>query len=419
MSSFHNFITAAIEKGHLLLQPRMVFSSPEQMRTGLLAVKHCGFSTVGTITIDSFTRQLKFSTAKEAVEMKKELNGYPIVSFEKNENASLIDGIFDSDFSIQVRHGCAKPIEIFKSILEMGLDATEGGPISYCMPYGREPLKASVKAWAESCQLFGENSTSTRPLHIESFGGCLLGQLCPPSMLVAITVLECMFMQANGVSSVSLSYAQGSNLEQDLGALAALQLLAEEFLQPTTWHIVMYTFMGMFPATESGAKSIIEDSTWIAKRAGIPRLIVKTASEAHGIPSIQDNVMAIEWASNAENKKCFVEESKIHWNSEIIFQQARSIVSAVLNTSSDIGSAIELSFKKGYLDIPYCLHNDNKKLASSWVDHAGSIQWAEVGKIPFPDYLKNTIYKKKKLLSSSDLLNMLSFNKFKYDFNMV
>ena len=63
--------------------------------------------------------------------------------------------------------------------------------------------------------------------HLETFGGCLLGQLCPPSLLVAISVLEALFFVQHGLRSVSLSYAQQTHPAQDIEALAALRPAGE------------------------------------------------------------------------------------------------------------------------------------------------------------------------------------------------
>lgn len=419
--NFHAFITHAAQRGVLIVQPRMGFSDGAKMRSGLSAVKSSVCNTLGTVTLDSFTRLGLQECATEAIRLGQPLNGYPILSYSADQNRRLIQGIASHDFPIQVRHGSPKALDIFKALLEAGIDATEGGPISYCLPYGRVPLTESIKSWVACCQLFAEYSSYSHPLHIESFGGCLMGQLCPPSLLVAISVLECLFMQQVGVQSVSLSYAQGSSTDQDRGALAALRMLAEELLSQGSWHIVVYCFMGKFPETRSGAKQIIQDSARLAKLAGATRLIVKTAVEAHQIPSINDNIEALQWAATAAVRDNNYERgaagniTNIRWHTEVVYQQARAIIESVLNLSPDLAKALAIAFTKGYLDIPYCLHQDNKRDASAWVDHLGNIQWAETGSIPFPSYLKHTIYKNKQPLTSSDLLTMLSYNQIKYD----
>src|SRR6185295_8337676 len=228
-----------------------------------------------------------------------ELNGYPIVTHGARTNRALIAGLHGSDFPIQVRHGSPLPEEIFRALLETGIEATEGGPISYCLPYGRIPLRASIRAWRRCCRLLASLEPAGTVPHLESFGGCMLGQLCPPAMLLAISVLEGIFFLRHGLRSVSLSYSQGTSSAQDVGALLALRRLAARFLPGAAWHVVVYCFMGNFPRTRSGAHRILAESVRICLLAGAERLIVKTAVEALQIPSIEDNLEALEWAEEA------------------------------------------------------------------------------------------------------------------------
>ena len=150
-----------------------------------------------------------------------------------------------------------------------GLTATEGGPVSYCLPYGRTPLAESVRSWGEATAWLAEESACRgRTAHLETFGGCMLGQLCPPSLLITISLLERLFFVQRGIRSVSLSYAQQCHPVQDIEALAALGQLAEEFLPADVdRHLVVYTYMGVFPGTVAGARSLLDASARIA-RAG-------------------------------------------------------------------------------------------------------------------------------------------------------
>ena len=142
-----------------------------------------------------------------------------------------------------MRHGSAPAENIVTTMIEVGLDCTEGGPVSYCLPYGRTPLRRAVPEWARCCELLADTGSA----HLESFGGCLLGQLCPPSLLVATSILEGLFFRRHGLRSISLSYAQQTHAGQDLEALRALRTLAGEFFAGLDWHVVLYTYMGVFP----------------------------------------------------------------------------------------------------------------------------------------------------------------------------
>jgi methylaspartate mutase epsilon subunit len=78
--SFGGFVARAQRAGQLVVQPRMGMSSPALMRSGLLATKQADATTVGTITLDSYTRMGDNVSARAAVASGADLNGYPIVA---------------------------------------------------------------------------------------------------------------------------------------------------------------------------------------------------------------------------------------------------------------------------------------------------------------------------------------------------
>jgi len=269
----------------------MGFGGFRQMQLGLLAVRGADAPAVGTITLDSYTRVGDLASAAAALREDRDLNGYPIVTHGPARTREMVAGIQGDEFPIQVRHGSAKPEHIFTAARDCGLDATEGGPVSYCLPYSRTSLADAVPAWARSAAIAAEAG-----IHLETFGGCMLGQMCPPSELVAISALEGLFFAQHGVQSVSLSYAQQTSFAQDVAALRVLRRLGADLLGQTAFHLVLYTYMGVFPRTPEGARDLLRVSVGVAREGGADRLIVKTVAEAHRIPTVEENIEALELA---------------------------------------------------------------------------------------------------------------------------
>ncbi|MET9118148.1 methylaspartate mutase [Streptomyces longwoodensis] len=387
-SPFGRFVAEAAAGGRLVVQPRMGFGDPGLMRHGLERTRFAAATTVGTLTLDSYTRLGDHAAVRRALRAGLPLNGYPLVDLPAGRTRRLLDGLLGPDFPVQVRHGSARPTAIVKAMTRAGLDATEGGPVSYCLPYGRTPLRESVDHWARACELLTRLVPAPRLPHLETFGGCLLGQLCPPALLVAVSVLEALFFTQHGIRSVSLSYAQQTHPGQDEDALLALRQLAARFLPSgTDWHLVLYTYMGVFPRTGTGARRLLEDSARLAVRTGVERLVVKTAAEAHRIPSVAENVGALESAGTAAElaaarlrdgrtaRSVPPADSEVH-------AEARALVEAVLSLSPDVGLALRTAFAHGLLDVPYCLHPDNAGRARSVVDASGRLRWSSVGAMP-------------------------------------
>lgn len=408
--SFAGFVRRASTRGELVVQPRMGFGDPAQMRRGLVATRQAQATTVGTITLDSYTRVGDYAAVDRALADNVALNGYPIVNYGPAATQRMIDGVHNASFPVQVRHGSPDPERIFRTLMAAGLDATEGGPVSYCLPYSRLPLRTSVNNWARSCDLWaGLRDTGMEP-HLESFGGCMLGQLCPPSLLVAISVLEGLFFQQHGLRSVSLSYAQQTNNAQDAESIIALRQLATEFLPEIDWHVVLYAYMGMYPRTREGALLLLSEAAELAVQTGAARLIVKTVAEAHQIPTIDDNVEALETAAGAA-AAVSTEPCKTAPESGMI-TETRTLIEAVLELHPSVGTALVRAFSRGYLDIPYCLHADNRGRSLSYVDARGRLAWSSVGSMPIRGIGEAH---ETRQVTASDLLSSLSYVERKFD----
>lgn len=409
-AGFAAYVASAAARGELVVQPRMGFSDPAQMRDGLVAVRDCQATTVGTITVDSYTRLGRVSTARAAMADGTELNGFPITVYDRRQVEGVVQGIQGPGFPVQVRHGSPQPQRIIDRMLRLGLDATEGGPVSYCLPYGRYPLRRSLENWRIACDLLAEAGSAGLSPHLETFGGCLLGQMCPSGLLVAVSVLEGLFFRQRGVTSISFSYAQQTNQQQDEQALRALRRLAAELLPADTdWHIVLYTYMGLYPRTRIGALRLLAESAELAVRSGAARLVVKSAAEAHRIPTVAENVEALETATVAARRAERAEQPP-PWTDNAVYTQARTLVDAVLNLDGDVGEALVRAFEQGRLDIPYCLHSDNAGRTRSYIDSSGWLRWAEVGLMPIaPDGGGHV------RLTSGELVAGLSFVRDRYD----
>ncbi|MEU6867669.1 methylaspartate mutase [Streptomyces sp. NPDC046876] len=407
--SFGSFVRAAQRAGHLVVQPRMGMSDPQLMRSGLRATRQAEAITVGTITLDSYTRLDSHDFARRALAEGVALNGYPIVAHGTATTLGVIEGIAGPDFPVQVRHGSPSPYAIFEALTAAGLTTTEGGPVSYCLPYSRHPLEQSVADWARCCEMFARLQETGAEPHLETFGGCMMGQLCPPGLLVALAVLEALFFKQHGLRSVSLSYAQQPNAAQDEEAIGALATIAGELLGPMDWHIVLYAYMGVFPRTSAGAALLLEDAARLAVRTGAARLIVKTAAEAHRIPSIAENVAALELAARAASREPAVRTASGGENTGIL-DEARTIIDAVLALDRSVSKALIQAFATGLLDVPYCLHPDNAGRTRSYLDGEGRLHWCDVGSMP----VRRTVDGRARL-SSADLLSSLSFAERTYD----
>ncbi|MFD5085430.1 methylaspartate mutase [Kitasatospora sp. NPDC058406] len=421
MTGFGAFVAQARAAGALVVQPRMGMADPLRMRDGLLATRDAAAVTVGTLTLDSYTRTGDLAAARRALAEGVGLNGYPIATHSADVTRAVLRGVVDAGFPVQVRHGSAMPEHIVRALLAVGLDATEGGPVSYCLPYSRTPLHEAVACWQRSCELLASIREFGAEPHLETFGGCLMGQLCPPSLLIAVSVLEGLFFRQHGLRSISLSYAQQADLRQDEEALTVLGRLADELLPDVDRHIVLYAYMGVFPRSPGGARLLLEEAARLAVRTGAARLIVKTTAEAHRIPTVGENVTALETAAAAaadERARLRLTAPppstavRVAGRDTGIEAEARALIGAVLELDTDVGRALVRAFAAGYLDVPYCLHPDNAGRARSSLGPDGRLSWSGVGSMPIAGLSGGP---RPPILGSAELLTALSHVQRTYD----
>ncbi|MEZ0163008.1 methylaspartate mutase, partial [Streptomyces griseorubens] len=94
-----------------------------------------------------------------------------------------------------------------------------------------------------------------------------------------------------------------------------------------------------------------------------------------------------------------------------VYAEARTLVHAVLDLHDDVGTALLTAFRRGLLDIPYCLHPDNAGRARSFIDHDGRLRWGDTGALPLAGAAVSAARK----VTSADLLGALSRVQRAYD----
>ncbi len=58
------------------------------------------------------------------------------------------------------------------------------------------------------------------------------------------------------------------------------------------------------------------------------------------------------------------------------------MIDAVRSLDPDLGTALHIAFRRGLLDVPYCLHPDTQGRTRSRVGPDGRLEWAHVGSLP-------------------------------------
>jgi len=380
--STHELYVQAQSQGRLTIQPRLGVGGFEEMKRLLQALDEGARPDILTLTIDSYTRLGKFDAASALLAKDPSgLNGYPLVSHGWRKTRILNESV---RVPLQVRHGSPDARLLFEVAVASGITSFEGGGIGYNLPYCKTvPLEVSLAAWCYVDRACGELARRGAIVERELFG-TLSAVLMPPSISLAVTLIEARLAAAEGVRCVSIAYPQGGNAVQDIAALRAIRALAKLYLPPDVDVFpVLHEYMGPFPRQRAKADALIIFGALIAKLGGATKVVTKTYDEAFGVPTLAANAQGVELARLADDDKLAfirVDEAAVEEELELILSEVRQLVQPLLD-ESDLVQGVLDSFESGRMDIPFSTSRSAHSKVVPMRDRSGAIRILDPGNL--------------------------------------
>lgn len=369
--------------GRVAIQPRCGVGSHEAMLTLLRDLEDGAGPDVLTITIDSHTRLKRFSQARHTLESSPaDLNGYPLVAHGWQRGRQLNEAV---RAALEVRHGSPDPRILFDVSVASGITSFEGGGISYNLPYSKNvPVAESLAYWREVDAMVGDLTRLGLVVDRELFG-TLTAVLVPPSISLAVSMLEAAAAASQNVRCISIAYPQGGHLAQDVAALRAIPELARRYL-PADVEVfaVLHEFMGAFPRQRRHAEELIFYGALTARLGGATKIITKTYQEALGIPDMQANVEGMRLAAIANSPLLdfiTVDEDRVSDELAWILAEVQQIIEPVLD-APNLSCAIAAGFASGRLDIPFSASKHARSEVIPRRAPDGAIRYHSAGGLP-------------------------------------
>ena len=389
------FASIAYKKRGLLplIQPRGGFTLWEDQRELTKALNLAGADFI-PLTIDSHTRQNDHDRAEALLKSseatgKNLLNGYPLLAHGATSTRAIFEGI---DKPISLRHGTPDARILVEAALDSGITEIEGGGLCYSIPYSRSyPIDRALLNWQYVDRLCAHLSTKERPIHRESFGA-LTATMVPPFMVVVVEILELLLAAEQGVSSFAVSFSQTGSLIQDLATADALRSVASknliDFGLNTSVKLVFHQWMGAFPHDRVKAEALISQGAMIAALSRSDKVVVKTRTEALGIPDAKSNADAVimsKYSMELCNHAHHIVGGEVFEEAKSIENAANHLLNIILTDySKPLWERVAGAVRKGLIDIPFSPHQDNSSKLWSRRDQKRAIRVSEPGKVPLP-----------------------------------
>lgn len=402
---FSEKLTWAVKNGVTLAQPRAGVALIPELIELLKYLEEEGQADLLPATIDSYTRLNRYQEAQSGIDESRAcgrsmLNGFPAVNHGIAGCRSVIEAV---NSPVEVRHGTPDARLLAEITLAGGFTSFEGGGISYNIPYAKDvPLSRSIRDWQYVDRLVGYYEENGISINREPFGP-LTGTLVPPSICIAVGIIEALLAAEQGVKNISLGYGQCGNLIQDIAALRSLKELAEVYLDRFGYNNVMVTtvfhqWMGGFPQDENKAFGVISWGAVTAAFAKATKVIVKTPHEAMGIPTKEANaagLMVTKQILNMLKDQSLPKSPELDEETEIIKKETNSLINSVLELGAgDLAVGVERAFQAGTLDVPFAPSRYNAGRIMPVRDNRGAVRLLEFGNLPFDEKIKNFHQKK-------------------------
>ncbi|WP_232376407.1 methylaspartate mutase [Amycolatopsis aidingensis] len=376
-------LRAADASGRPVIQPRCGVGGHQQMVDLLRDLERVD-SAILSVTIDSYTRLGRFGSAERLLhDRPADLNGYPLVAHGWQRGRDLVSAV---ETPLEVRHGSPDARRLFAVSVASGILSFEGGGLGYNLPYSKNvPLSTSLDAWRRvdaSCGLLSREGVI---VDRELFG-TLTAVLVPPSISLAVTMLEARAAAGEGVTCLSIAYPQGGQVHQDVAALRAIRPLARRYVSAEVEvYPVLHEFMGAFPRTTTAADALILHGGLVARLGGATKIVSKTSQEARRIPDVVANAHGVRTAAlGASSLFDFVEvdEARVAEEQYWIEREVAELVEPVLD-DGDLTGAIERAFRAGRLDVPFSASLHARSDVVPCRDRYGAIRYGTLGALPF------------------------------------
>lgn len=396
---FSNKLKKAKMEKVTLIQPRAGVALLNEHLKLLTYLQDNGQADLLPTTIDSYTRHNRYNEAQKGIDEsirsgKSMLNGFPAVNHGVSACRDLIDSL---DTPVQVRHGTPDARLLAEITYASGFTSFEGGGISYNIPYAKNhSLEETIRNWKYVDRLTGLYEEAGVSIDREPFGP-LTGTLVPPCISHSVAVFEALLAAEQGVKNITVGYGQCGNLYQDVGAIAALKEITEEYLarfgyNDVNVYTVFHQWMGGFPQDEAQAFGVISWGAAVAVLAGATKVIVKSPHEALGIPTMEANAAGLR----ATKQLCNMLSCQIMKNGpramnekDIILMETRAILDKALELGgNDFEKSAVAAFEAGVIDVPFSPSRFNLGTALPARDNEGAVRFLSFGNLPFGEEIK-------------------------------
>lgn len=386
----------AVQDGCCLTQPRGGFGTREMQKHLMQTLDREGLADIVPTTTDSYTRNEQWQNAQKGMEESSRagrsfLNGYPMVNYGVSVSRELIEAI---DKPAIVLSGTAMPKLTAEIGIAAGYSGYLGSGIAYTTSYTKDlRIEEGIRNYQYLDRLVAAYQDRGAELHRRQ-PGFLTGTNIPPSIAIAVCVLDVLLAAEQGVKNYGLELGQTLHLVQDGAAIRACGELCQEYLGRGGYAdvftpVTSLHWMGAWPQDEAQAAALIVYGGVLAAAGGAVSVTTKSTHEAIGIPTPEANAEGLRmtrmgiYLARSIRLEGLEEYQR---EKELIAREVRSIVDKTLEMGDgDAALGSVRALEAGVLDIPWSPNRHVKSRVLPARDVDGYLRILDPGDMPIPE----------------------------------
>lgn len=381
--------------GRCLTQPRGGFGTYELQKELMELLDRDGMADIVPTTTDSYTRNEQFARAQEGIAESERLgrsmlNGYPIVNYGVEVSRKLVEAI---DKPAIMLTGTSMPKLTGEIGFAAGFSGYLGSGIAYTVSYTKEiSVEQGIRNYQYLDRLAAEYAARGIELHRRQ-PSFLTGTNIPPSIAIAVCILDMLLALAQGVRNYGLELGQTLHLIQDAAALSTCRELCQEYAKKAGYDgaftpVTSLHWMGAWPHDEAQAAALVTYGGTLAAMGGAVSVTTKSVHEAFGIPTPQANCEGLRMTRMAiylARKIRLDGHPEYERERELIRKEVRPIVDRVLEIGEgDAAIGTVRALEAGVLDIPWSPNRYVRSRVMPARDADGALRILEPAGMPFP-----------------------------------
>lgn len=349
-----------------------------------------------TVHVDSYTRWFQFDKAARLVEEEyrvgqNRLNGYAFAYYGYKRFREVLE-------SVNIPVGTVLGGQDGRLLEEFSVASgvTSGGGSFVPNPFTFSDNKLSLEE-ALFNGVYGIRMNAwyrDRGVELETgVRGCNSGTARPPSITMALTLVELLTAAAQGAGNFSVKYYQHGSLVQDVAYLRAVAPIARRYLAQqghpdSEVSVGASHFEGAFPKDPYRAMAALCYQALTARLGGAQELHSKSLEEGTQIPSLDANIhtgkamraMMDILGDYQLPDEVFAEET------DVLERELKCLMDNMLELGrGDILRGFVLAIKTGTIEFPFSPSKYNAGKALIARDSTGAARFLDVGNLPFDD----------------------------------